>query len=70
MLVRDLTEEQALELIKGTIKKCSEHDGEIPGTTAVECGNYKEHDKEGAKIALKEYYNLLKDYKAENLKYN
>ena len=65
-----VTEEQALELIKGTIKKCSEHDGEIPGTTAVECGNYKEHDKEGAKIALKEYYNLLKDYKAENLKYN
>ena len=60
-LVRDLTEEQALELIKGTIKKCSEHDGEIPGTTAVECRNYKEHDKEGAKIALKEYYNLLKD---------
>lgn len=69
-LVRDLSEEQALELIKEVIKKCAEHTGDIPGAAAIECGNYKEHDKIGANTALKEYYNLLIDYKADNLKYN
>ena len=69
-LVRNLTHQQALDLIKDTVKKCSEHVGEIPGTTAIECGNYKEHDKNGAVSALKEYYSLLKDYKIDNLEYN
>lgn len=69
-LVRDLSEQQALDLIKETIKACSEHTDAIPGTTAEECGNYKEHDLEGALNALKEYYNLLIDYKIDNLKYN
>lgn len=69
-LVRDLSEQQALDLIKETIKCCCEHATAIPGTTAEECGNYREHDLEGALIALKEYYNLLIDYKVDNLKYN
>lgn len=69
-LVRDLDREQALNLIKQTVKQCAEHTAEIPGTTAIECGNYKEHDKEGAKKALKEYYNLLINYSVDNLEYN
>lgn len=69
-LVRNLEPEQALALIKETIKKCAEHEGEIPGTTAIECGNYKEHDKKGAEIALKEFYNLLNNYSINNLSYN
>ena len=69
-LVRNLSHQQALDLIKETVKKCSEHIGEIPGTTAIECGNYKEHDKNGAVSALKEYYSLLKDYSVDNLQYN
>ena len=69
-LVRNLSHQQALDLIKETVKKCSEHVGEIPGTTAIECGNYKEHDKNGAVSALKKYYSLLKDYKIDNLEYN
>ena len=69
-LVRDLSQEQALQLIKETVKKCAEHTGDIPGNSAEECGNYKEHDKNGAEIALKEYYNLLIDYQVDNLQYN
>ena len=69
-LVRNLSHQQALDLIKETVKKCSEHSGEIPGTTAIECGNYKEHDKNGAVSALKEYYSLLKYYSVDNLQYN
>ena len=53
-----------------TIKKCSEHTGEIPGTTAIECGNYLEHDFEGAINELKQYYSLLINYSVNNLSYN
>ncbi len=69
-LVRNLSEQQALDLIRDTVKKCCEHSGEIPGTTAIECGNYKEHDKNGAINALKQYYSLLINYNVDNLKYN
>lgn len=70
LLVRDLSPEQSLDLIKETAEKCAQHTGEIPGATAAECGNYLEHDAEGAKKALKEYYNLLIDYTVDNLEYN
>lgn len=69
-LVRDMSEQGALDLIKETVKKCAEHTGDIPGNTAAECGNYKEHDLEGAKKALNEYYDKLKNYTVDNLKYN
>ncbi len=69
-LVRNLSNQQALDLIKDTIKKCSEHTGEIPGAKAVECGNYREHDLDGAISALKEYYKLLNNYTVDNLSYN
>lgn len=69
-LVRDMSQQEALDLIKETIKKCSEHTGEIPGNTAAECGNYKEHDFAGAVKALKKYYKELNNYTIDNLKYN
>ena len=50
--------------------KCKNHTGEIPGNTAAECGNYKEHDFNGAIEALNKYYNKLKDLTVDNLKYN
>lgn len=69
-LVRNLPQSTALELIKSTVKKCAEHKGIIPGSTKEECGNYKEHDLDGALIALKEYYYLLNNWTVDNLKYN
>ena len=69
-LVRDMSQEDALELIKDTVFKCKNHTGEIPGNTAAECGNYKEHDFNGAIEALNKYYNKLKNLTVDNLKYN
>lgn len=69
-LVRNLSEQTALDLIRETVKKCIEHSGDIPGATAIECGNYREHDKNGAVSALKEYYSLLINYTVDNLLYN
>ena len=69
-LVKDLDNQTALDLIKETIKKCIDHHGDIPGNTAIECGNYLEHDVEGANKALKKYFEVIKDYKVEQLDYN
>ena len=65
-----MSQEDALELIKDTVFKCKNHTGEIPGNTAAECGNYKEHDFNGAIETLNKYYNKLKDLTVDNLKYN
>lgn len=69
-LVRNMDNETALGLIKDTVKKCKEHKGDIPGCTKIECGNYLEHDAEGAKKALEDFYTKIKDYKTEQLDYN
>ena len=55
---------------KDTIKQCAVAQREIPGTTAIECGNYLEHDLDGALKELNKYYSLLKDYTVDNLQYN
>lgn len=69
-LVRDMSQDDALALIKETVLKCKNHTGEIPGNTAAECGNYKEHNLEGAIKALNKYYDKLKGLTVDNLKYN
>lgn len=68
-LIKDADEDTALKLIKDTIKQCMEHEGEIPGSTAVECGNYLEHDPQDAKEKLAWYYGVIKELTKENLKY-
>lgn len=69
-LVRAMSQEDALALIKETVMKCKNHNGEIPGNTAAECGNYREHDLNGAIEALNKYYDKLKNLTIDNLEYN
>lgn len=68
-LVRDMDNETALGLIKDTIKKCIDHEGDIPGNSKAECGNYLEHDVEGAHNALLNYYEVIKDYTVGQMQY-
>lgn len=68
-LVRDMSNEDALQLIKDTQGSVRSTRGN-PRTTAIECGNYLEHDLDGALKELNKYYSLLKDYTVDNLQYN
>ena len=43
--------------------------GEIPGTSPEECGNYKEHDLEGAKKIAADMSAVLKNWNKEKLYY-
>ncbi len=68
-LVRDMSREDALALIKEVVRKCFLHKGPIPGQSPAECGNWREMDFDGAVNALKEYYSLLKNKTVDNLAY-
>lgn len=69
-LTRDLELQTALDLIKDIVKKCRDHEGEIPGNSKIECGNYLAHDTQSAHEALCEYYDTIKDWTVEKLNYD
>lgn len=69
LLMRDTSNEDALAYIKEVMKDCMNHQGKIPGTDKIECGNYLAHDAEKAHNSLVEYYNVIKDLTTENLYY-
>ena len=70
LLVRDVSPENAIELIKKAFEFLADFEGEIPGVSAIECGNYLEHNLDGAKKEAKEYLNVISDYKTEQLEYS
>ena len=69
-LTRDLSLECALELIKDIVKKCRDHEGDIPGNSKIECGNYLAHDTQSAHDELQKYYESIKDWNVEMLNYD
>lgn len=69
-LVKDLSSEDALALIKETISKCINHQGDIPGNSKQECGNYLEHDTKGANEALVKYFSVIKNKEISDLQYD
>lgn len=69
LIVRELSSLNTLELIKETLAESINHQGEIPGSKPVECGNAAEHDLEGAKKAMKEYYDIIENITIYDLQY-
>jgi len=51
--------EELLPLMIRAFKSCSEYEGEIPGATPVNCGNYILHDLQMAKYEAKKYLAIL-----------
>lgn len=47
------------ELMERTFRFISDFEGDIPGATSYECGNYKLHNLETAKIEAKKYLRVL-----------
>jgi S-ribosylhomocysteine lyase len=69
-LVRNaISPQRAVEIIREAAEFAAGFEGEIPGGSAVECGNCKEHDLEGAKREAARYCDILKDWTAEKLAY-
>ena len=50
-----------IDLMKDLFSFVAEFEGDIPGATPQECGNYSDMDLEGAKKRAKEYVEVLKN---------
>ena len=69
-LTRDsVSFEKAISIVLDSMKFVKNFWGEIPGTTAEECGNYKEHDLMGAKEIAADMVSVLSDWTKEKLNY-
>ena len=70
MLVRDtLKHENAIRLVQESFAFIQNFSGKIPGSERKECGNYLEHDLEGAKAVAADMSVVLKDWTPEQLVY-
>ena len=68
-LTTGMTRAEAVELTKAALDFIKDYKGEIPGATAVECGNYREHDLAGAKNEAAMQAEVLKNWTDKDLYY-
>ena len=70
LLTRDsVTKENAITLVQESMAFIRDFQGVIPGNTARECGNYLDHDLDGAKAVAEDMANVLKNWKKQDLAY-
>lgn len=66
---RQLTDGDAVELVKETFAAGAAFTGEMPGKSAAECGNYRNLDVELARAQCACYSRIIQDWTAEKLAY-
>ena len=69
LLIRNENHKENLELIKETLRAVIEYNGEMPGASDIECGNYRNLDLALAKEEAKRYYNNIKDNTTDDMRY-
>lgn len=67
---RVVSHEQAISLTKEALAFIAGYEGEIPGTTAVECGNYLEHDLPKAREYAQMMASIISQWREELLSYS
>lgn len=69
-LTRDsISHAEVIKLLQETFAFVAGFEGEIPGSTAAECGNCAEHDLEGGRQAAHEMGEVIADWTPEKMKY-
>lgn len=66
-LTRGMDGQDVINLTREAFQFIADYEGEIPGVSAVECGNYRDHDLERAKIDAADMVKVLEGY--TNLEY-
>ena len=69
LLRGDLESEDIVELMQRTFAFVANYEGEVPGTTARDCGNYLLHDLPMARYEAKRYFEVLQHLTPEQLCY-
>ena len=68
-LTTGMTHAEALKLTQEALAFIETFDGEVPGVSAVECGNYRDHDLEGAKKEAADQKEVLKNWTTADMIY-
>lgn len=69
-IVRDkVSHNEAIALVLDAMNFIKDFDGEIPGVSRIECGNYLEHNLSKAKNYAKDMCEVLKDWSTPKLEY-
>lgn len=68
-LTRNLDNATVISIIKDAFRFIADFEGEIPGSSAVECGNYRDHNLELAKKEAREFIKIVQPLTAENMHY-
>ena len=66
---RQVSDAQAVELVKETFTAGAAYDGEMPGKSPVECGNYINLDVALARAQCAYYCGVIQEWTAEKLAY-
>ncbi|MCL2721100.1 MAG: S-ribosylhomocysteine lyase [Treponema sp.] len=69
ILEGEYTSTDILPLLKEQLEWIEKFEGDIPGASAVECGNWREQNIEMAKLECKRYAAIIKNATKENLEY-
>ena len=70
LVVRDaVSHKDAIKLTKDSMNFIKDYEGQIPGYSAVECGNYLLHDLDGAKKVAEDMMSVLENYTVPQLNY-
>ena len=69
-IVRDaVTPQQAIDLTRDALAFCAAFEGEIPGASEKECGNWRDHDLAGAKREAAAMCDVLQNWTPDKLAY-
>lgn len=69
ILQGDLESKDILPLMRETMRFVADFEGDVPGATPRDCGNYSFMDLEAAKAAAADYLDILSNPYPENLSY-
>ena len=64
-----LSKSDAIALTKAALTFCAAFEGEVPGVSAEECGNYRDHNLPLAKAEAAEMVKVLESWTEEKLVY-
>ena len=68
-LTRNIPNGEVIKLIEDAFSFIADYEGEIPGVSKIECGNYLEHNLTGAKKEAAEMRDLLSGYTEDRIIY-
>ena len=68
-LTTGITHADALKLTQEALDFIAKFEGDVPGVSAIECGNYRDHDLEGAKKEAADQLEVLKSWTTADMIY-